>query len=403
MPVPSPLHDRTAPLVSSYLWKDWAGYAAVRRFDAYSEREYFAIRTTAGLQDYSPLTKYDLVGPDAKRLASRLSTRDISRLGTGRIAYTLMCNEAGWVIDDGTIQVLGDTHVRLTMAERWLHWLHEHARGFDVAITDVTRDLAILSLQGPAARRVLDPLCAFDLDRMRFFRVRQTTVAGVACTVGRTGYTGDLGFEITVPSDQAGPVWDALVEEGRPHQIEPIGLDALDVARIEAGYMLQGCDYHSARSVLTDARKSTPDELAMGWAVDLDDREIPFVGQRAIEAQRREKSARWALVGLVYDVPFLERLYDSYGMPPHFAPEACRDAVPVYRGKEQVGQATSHTWSPVLKQRIALASVRPSLARPGTTLYAEYTVDFDRRRVPVRVVDKTFYAPERKTSVPGRP
>jgi aminomethyltransferase len=374
----------------------------VRRFDAYSEREYFAIRTTAGLQDYSPLTKYDLVGPDAKRLASRVTARDVTRLGTGRIAYTVMCSEYGWVVDDGTVQVLGDQHVRLTMAEHWLHWLHEHATGFDVAIRDVSRELAILSLQGPAARRILDPLCAFALDKMRFFRVRQTTVAGAACTVGRTGYTGDLGFEITVDANAAGGVWDAIMEEGRPHQVEPIGLDALDVARIEAGYMLQGCDYHSARSVLTDARKSTPDELAMAWAVDLDDREVPFVGQRAIRAERAAKRQRWALVGLVYDVPYLERLYDSYGMPPHFAPEACRDAVPMYQGKEQVGQATSHTWSPVLKQRIALASVRPSLARPGTKLHAEYTVDFDRRRVPVTVVDKTFFSPERKTSTPGR-
>lgn len=388
--------------MSSFLWKDWAGYAAVRRYDAYSEREYFAIRTTAALQDYSPLTKYDLRGPDAKRLASRITVRDVTRLGTGRIAYTLMCNEKGWVLDDGTVQVLGDDWVRLTMAERWLHWLHEHARGFDVTITDVTRDLAILSLQGPRARDILDPVTGFDLGKMRFFRIRQTTVAGIACTVGRTGYTGDLGFEITVAADQAGAVWDAIIEEGKPHQLEPIGLDALDVSRIEAGYMLQGCDYHSARSVLTDARKSTPDELAMDWAVDMDDREIPFVGQRAVAKERAEKRQRWAFVGLVYDVPFLEKLYDSYGMPPHFAPEACRDAVPVYQGNKQIGQATSHTWSPVLKQRIALASVRPSLAKPGTRLLAEYTVDFDRRKVPVTVVDKTFFAPERKTSTPGR-
>lgn len=402
VPTPSPLHDRTAPLVSSFLWKDWGGFAAVRRYDAYSEREYFALRTSAGLQDYTPLTKYDLRGPDAKRLASRIAVRDVTRLAKGRIAYTLMCDEHGWVLDDGTVQVLDEDWVRLTMGERWMHWLHAHARGFDVDIADVSSELAILSLQGPRARAILDPLCGFDLGRMRFFRIRHTTVAGVECTVGRTGYTGDLGFEITVPAAQAGAVWDAVIEEGRPHQLVPTGLDALDVARIEAGYMLQGCDYYSARSVIVDARRSTPDELAMDWAVDMEEREIPFVGQAAVAAERAEKRQRWALVGLVYDVPFLERLYDSYGMPPYFAPEACRDAVPVYVKGKQVGQATSHTWSPVLKQRIALASVRPALAKPGTSVHVEYTVDYDRRQVPARVVDKSFFAPERKTSTPGR-
>lgn len=388
--------------MSSFLWKDWSGLAAVRRFDAYSEREYFAIRTTAGLQDYSPLTKYDLRGPDAKRLASRITVRDVTKLGKGRIAYTVWCDAKGWVLDDGTVQVLANDWVRITAAERWMHWFHDLSRGFDVTITDRTEELAILSLQGPAARRILNPLCAFDLDKMRFFRIRQTQVAGIDVTVGRTGYTGDLGFEVTVPNAQAGAVWDALMEEGRPHQIEPIGLDALDVARIEAGYLLQGCDYHSARSVITAARKSTPAELGLEWTMDLDDREIPCVGLDALRRERDQKTSRWALVGLAYDVPALERLYESYDMPPHFAPEACRDAVPVYAGRHQVGQATSHTWSPVLKQRIALASVHPDEAKPGTRLLAEYTVDFDRRRAPVTVVDHTFFAPDRKTSVPGR-
>jgi aminomethyltransferase len=235
---------------------------------------------------------------------------------------------------------------------------------------------------------------------MRFFRIRRMKLGGVDVHVSRTGYTGDLGYEIWASADDALAVWDALVEAGKPFALEPIGLDALDVLRIEAGFVLQGIDYTCAMRCMTEARKSTPDEAGLGWTVELD--RAPFVGQAAIRAERARQPT-WAFVGVEVDWAELEQLYERYGLPPHLAPVASRAALPLYdaRGRH-VGQVTSHTWSPVTKRQIGLATVSAEFAEEGTELRIEHTVEYARERVTARVVPRPFYDPERKRTTPGR-
>jgi aminomethyltransferase len=395
----TPFHARTSALSTSFAWKEWAGYAAVRAYDAHSEREYFALRHGAGVIDVSPLYKYEVSGPHAAALLARMFTRDIGAVRVGQVVYSAMADERGQCLDDGTVARLTERQFRVTTSEPWMHWWHRHARGLDVQIEDSSARLAALAVQGPLAREILKPLVGWDLDKMRFFRVKRTTFAGRhAIWISRTGYTGDLGYELWIESADALPVLDALLEHGAPRGLEPVGLDALDVARIEAGFVLQGVDYVSARSCLVEGHKSTPDEAGLGWTVDLD-RE-PFVGAEAIRAERA-RGPEWALVGLELDWGELEALYATYGLPPHLAPAASRVAVPVYDpgGHRQVGQVTSSTWSPLLKRYLALAQVYAPYGRLGTKLRVEHTPEFERRQVTARVVETPFFDPPRKRGI----
>lgn len=395
----TPFHDRTAALARSFAWKEWNGYAAVRAYDTHSEDEYFAVRFRAGLLDVSPLVKLDVTGPDAGKLLSRVFSRDVASLPPRRVAYGVLCDADGKVLDDGTVAHLDGGRYRLCTSERWEAWIGRHAGGLDVTLVDTTDSLAALAIQGPLSRSVLGPLVDFDLGAMPFFRARPATIAGVPGWVSRTGYTGDLGYEVFVPAEHALRVWDAAMEAGRPVLAVPFGLDALDVTRIEAGFVLQGVDYFCARGALIEARKSSPDEIGLGFTVDLD-RSVRFVGQAAVEAERA-RGPRWDLVGVELDWEELESLYRSYDLPPHLAPAASRLAVPVYAedGRTQVGQVTSQTWSPVTKRYLALATVRREEGAPGTLLRVEHTVEFERRTVRATVVPRTFFDPERKRSV----
>ncbi len=395
----TPFHPRTSALCTSYAWKEWAGFAAVCHYTPHSEAEVFAVRSTAGLLDVTPLYKYDVKGPDAGAFLARIWTRDISTIGVGRVVYSAMCDEHGWMLDDGTIARLAPEHYRCTSSEPWYEWFLRHSRGFDVEITETTESICGLALQGPRARAILKGITEFDMDRMRFFRVRKTTVGGVPAWVQRTGYTGDLGYEIFCENEHALALYDAITAAGAPHGMVPMGLDALDVARIEAGFVLQGIDYITAKSCLIDALKSTPDDAGLGWTVDLD-RE-PFIGSDAIRAER-ERGPVWDLVGLEIDWEALDVLYAEEGIPPHLAPEACRLSVPVYDGEgTQVGQATSTTWSPTCKRYLALAQVRRPHNFLGTELKIEHTPLFERRTLPATVVEKPFFDPPRKRTTPG--
>jgi aminomethyltransferase len=393
MPLPGPVHERLAARCRSFEWKDWSGYCAVRRFDHSLEPEYFALREAAGLLDVSPLYKYELRGADAARLLSRMTVRDAGRLAEGRVAYTCWCDDDGRVVDDGTMARLGGDHFRLTAAEPTFGWLHRLARGLDVEVEDSTALLAAFAVQGPASRAVLGACCDGELDSLGFFRVAVNRIAGVDGWVSRTGYTGDLGYEVWVPWARAVAVWDALVEAGGPYGLTPIGLDALDLSRIEAGFLLAGVDYFGARRVVQDFRKSTPYELGLGWMVALD--RAPFVGRSALRREK-ERGAAWGFVGLEASWVEIEALYESYGLPPSLPTAASRDALPVYLGERQVGKATSHAWSPLLKKRIALASIQAPFDEQGTELEIEHTVEFERRRVSVTVVPTPFFDPERK-------
>lgn len=392
----TPFHPRTSALCQAHNWRRWAGYIVAGSYELVHDREYFAIRTAAALIDVSPLYKYHVTGPDAERFLNRLIPRDVSRCDLGQVLYTPWCDGDGKVIDDGTLARLDAGAFRLTSGEPNLRWLQDVAAGLDVHIGDITDSLAALAIQGPASREVLERISDVPLGDLRFFRLKHARIAGIPVTVSRTGYTGDLGYELWVDAVQALPLWDALIEAGSPYGLLPAGILALDVARIEAGLPLIDVDYIPANKALIEDRKSSPYELDLGWTVALD--KGPFVGRAALAAEK-ERGVAWGFHGLEVDWDSLERLYTEVGLPPEVPTTAWRTSVPVYAGREQVGYATSGCWSPVLKGYIALAHLRAGWAEPGTSVELEVTVEHRRKRAAAKVARKPLYDPPRKRSV----
>jgi aminomethyltransferase len=378
------------------LWKEWAGYFAVRAYDMYHEREYFAFRHAAGLLDVTPLFKYDVRGRDAAAFLSFVMTRDCAKLKLGQVAYGCWCDERGKLLDDGTIWRLEEHWFRVTSAEPNLRWFIENTHGFDVSIEDISDRVAAVSVQGPRSRDVLKAVVGgVDFDGLKFFRMASGRVNGFEVMVTRTGYTGDLGYEVWVENAHALKLWDALMEGGRPVGLLPAGLDALDNTRVEAGFVLSGVDYFPANRCLIESRKSSPFEAGLGWTVQLDRDE--FIGRDALAAEKARGSP-WSFVGLEVDWDEFARLHEAVGLPPAVCSHAWRDAVPVYSGGggEQVGQATSGSWSPILKRNLALATVRSEFAAEGTILKMEVTVEYVRHAVKATVVRRPFFDPERK-------
>jgi aminomethyltransferase len=355
------------------------------------EREYHAIRSAAALFDVSPLYKYLVRGRDAARLLHHVVTRDVGAMKIGQVAYTPWCDAAGKVLDDGTIARLDDTTFRMTSAEPNLRWLHDNALSLDVTIEDVSESIAALSLQGPASRLILEQLGS--VPALKYFRLSEASLKGIPVSISRTGYTGDLGFELWTQKENALALWDALIEAGTPYGIVPAGMLALDVARIEAGLMLIDVDYVPARKALIEAQTSSPFELDLGWTVNL--KKERFVGREALAAEA-SRGPQWQFVGIEIEWSSLERLYAEVGLATRLPAAAWRTSVPIYAGTEQAGYATSGGWSPLLKKYIALAHLRSAWAKPGTPLDIEITVEHRRKRAAARVVEKPFFDPERK-------
>ena len=295
------------------------------------------------------------------------------------------------MIDDGTVARLQEDAFRMTAAEPNLRWLEANALGLQVSIEDVSASIAALSLQGPASLSILQALG--EVPPLKYFRLAQATLRGIPVTVTRTGYTGDLGFEVWVQREKAIPLWDALMDAGNAYGIQPAGMLALDVARIEAGLMLIDVDYVPAHKALIEGQKSSPYELDLAWAVNLDKER--FVGREALAAEKARGPA-WQFTGVEIGWEGLERLYADAGLATRLPATAWRTSVPIYSGVEQVGYATSGGWSPLLKKYITLAHLRAPWARPGTQLDIEVTVEHRRKRAAARVVKKPFFDPERK-------
>jgi len=389
----TPFHARTAPLVRAQTWRRWAGYQVASAYEPHPDREYAAVRNAAALIDVSPLYKYRISGPDAARLLDRMVTRDVAKCRVGQVLYTPWCDVHGKVIDDGTISRLDDRTFRLTSAEPNIRWLSMNAVGLDVTIEDVSERTGALALQGPSSRTILQLLTPADLSALKYFRLVNTTVRDIPVTISRTGYTGDLGYEIWVDADRGVPLWDALIEAGTPYGITPAGIWALDLARIEAGLVMLDVDYFSAHRAVIEDQKSSPFELNLAWTVSAD--KGPYNGRRALRAEKTSGSA-WGFVGLDVDWVSLERIYAERGLPPQLPTVAWRASAPVYRAGKQIGYATSGCWSPLLKKYLALAHLMAPNFAPNTEVELEVTVEHRRKRATAVVKKLPFFDPPRK-------
>jgi aminomethyltransferase len=396
MTVGSPFDARALERNVDRQWREWAGYHASSAYAAHHDIEVNAIRNAAALIDVSPLYKYRVEGPDAVRLVDRVITRDASRIEPGQVVYTAWCDEAGKVIDDGTVARLDDDAFRWTAADPQLRWIRLNARGLDVSVEDIGERVAALALQGPLSRAVLEAATGASFGDLRYFRRRATRVGSIELDVSRTGYTGDLGYELWCAADRALDLWDALVEAGGPYGLRPAGMLALDACRIEAGLILLEVDYTSSRHALTPEQSWSPFEIGLGRLVALD-KSVPFVGRDALrrDAERGHPGRR--LVGLELVWEDLQRLYARQGLSPALSPVAWRSPVPVYSGSRQVGRATSGTWSPLLKKSIALATIDAAHADADHgDLDMEWTVEGRRGRVGARITPLPFFDPPRK-------
>jgi len=405
LPVGTAFHNRTFALCHSLNYREWSGFYTVSSYEVHHEHEYNAIRNAAALIDITPLYKYIVQGRDATKLVNRVITRDINKVKQGQVIYCCWCDEQGKVIDDGTITRLEENKYRWTAADPSLRWFRQNGLNMDVQIEDVSERVAALALQGPTSGKLLKSVAEagvsqIDIANLKYFRMTSGKIAGVPVDISRTGYTGDLGYEIWVPmndSRDAVKVWDALMDVGRRFDIHPAGMLALDVARIEAGLLLIEVDYLSSKKALIPEQKYSPYELGFGKMVHLEKEN--FVGKAALLQQQKSGVAR-QLVGLEMDWVEIEERYEKFGLTPAAPAQASRVHVPVYLGSRQVGKATSTTWSPLLKKMIALASVDTAHSAPGTKLQMEITIEAVRQKVAAKVAKLPFFNPERKTKTP---
>jgi len=398
MPIGTTFHERTFALCESLNYREWSGYYAVSSYEPHHEHEYNAIRNAAALIDISPLYKYRLTGKDATRLVDRIITRDMRKVSVGQVVYTPWCDEHGKVIDDGTVSRLEENTYRWTAADPSLRWFTQNAAGMDVQIEDISESISALALQGPTSGRLLKNLITDgDISTLKYFRVTRAKLAGIPVDISRTGYTGDLGYEIWMPSEHGLKIWDALMTGGHAFDIHAAGMLALDVARVEAGLLLIDVDFNSSKKALVEEQKYSPYEMGLGRLVNLDKNR--FVGQSALIAEQKRGHAR-EIVGLEIDWPHVESFYEEAGLPPAVSPMASRVAVPVFKEGMQIGKATTSTWSPTLKKMIALATVRREFTRPGTKVQFEITVEAVRHQVRATVVKTPFFNPKRKTATP---
>ena len=394
--------EREVPLNRKMVWREWAGYFAAGSYADAPDIEYNAIRDAVAVIDVSPLFKYEVSGPDAMRLVDRVITRDATKQAVGQVFYTPWCDEHGKVIDDGTVTRLEGSRYRWTAADPSLRWFRLNATGLDVRIEETTEATAALALQGPLSRQVLETVTGESFEDLRYFRGRSATLKGsgrgaskVAFDVTRTGYTGDLGYELWVDAGKAVKLWDALFTAGEAFGIRPAGILALDVVRVEAGLVLIEADYTSVRHAVIPEQAYSPFELGLGRLVSLP--KADFVGRRALAAEQAAGGPARRLAGLTLEWAGIEEAFARQGLSPAISPIASRDPVPVFneRGR-QVGRVTSSAWSPILKQMLGLASVEAKAAEPGTELWVEWTVEAHRGKVRATVTPLPFLDLPRK-------
>jgi aminomethyltransferase len=387
-------HPRSKELNQKLAFEDWWGYSAPSQYADSIDIEYNAVREAVGVIDVSPLFKYRITGPDAARLIDRVITRDATRLQVDQVYYTPWCDERGKVIDDGTVCRVDETTYRWTAAEPNYRWIAMNATGLDVRIEDVSTDVAALALQGKTARSVLEAATGQDWSDLKYFRRRATTIAGLPVDVTRTGYTGDLGYELWVDVSNALALWDAVFDAGRAFGIRPVGTNALDVLRVEAGLILLGSEFSSVRDAFSEEQEYSPFELGLARLVDLT--KGRFVGKGALAAEQAAGGPARRLVGMELDWNGIEAAFAKHGIPTALFLGTSGAPVPLFSGGRQIGKATSTTWSPTLKKVISLGLVEKSFAAPGSRFDVEWTVEATHERVGASVVELPFFDPPRK-------
>ncbi|MHB8460291.1 MAG: aminomethyltransferase family protein [Candidatus Limnocylindrales bacterium] len=395
----TPFHERLSQLTETGLWEHWANHLVASRYQMSDKFEYFAVRNSAGLFDTSPLYKYRIAGPDAERYLSGVLARDIRTCAVGQGQYTIWCDDRGFVIEDGVVLRHGSDEFVLTSAEPNLAYLEGLIGRLDVGIEDISDRWAILAVQGPRSRDLLASLSP-AVARLPYFGIVATTIAAVPVHVSRTGYTGDLGYEIWVPADDAIAVWDAVWAAGRGQGIIPIGMSALYMTRIEAGLLLLDVDFHSSRFAWTDADRSTPIELGLGWMfrnLEADDR--PFIGRDAIRREIAGRTSRWKLSGLVVDWREYDRIYAEAGLIPPKDHTPVQDEYFIYDDDlAQIGYATSQMYSPILQRHIALARVPLNLSAPGSRVKLEIGLNHRYEYFDAHVARLPLFNPPRRTA-----
>jgi aminomethyltransferase len=392
----TPFHPRVEAANETGLWSHWSGYLVAEKYQLSEKFEYFAIRNALGIFDTSPLYKYQITGADAERFLAGVLARDIRKCRTGQAHYTFWCDDRGFVIEDGVVLRLAADRFLLTSAEPNFSYF-SNLIGYDrVEMEEVTDQLGALAVQGPRSRRVLATL-APEAETLGYFHLTEAKIGNTGVTISRTGYTGDLGFEVWVPAEGALSVWDAISEEGSGHGLLPFGQIALLMARIEAGLLLLNTDFESSRYAWNDEHRSTPLELGFGWMLRDLDRDRAFIGHRAIKRELDERTSRWKMVGLVVDWRAYDEMYQQAGLVPP------KDHLPVTEefmlydpDYQRVGYATSFMYSPMVQRHIALARVRPELATVGQAVDLEVTINHRYERVPAHVTRLPFFNPERK-------
>jgi len=393
MPEPTPFYPRTSQLCKSMMWRYWGEYFVPSSYEVHHDIEYYAIRNSAALIDITPLYKYDIIGPDAARLVDRVITRDVSKCKVGQVYYSAWCDEDGKTLQDGTIFRIGDDCFRINAADPTFRWLQLNAVGMNVQITDVTHNIAALALQGPLSREILKQIVHSSIEDLKFFRLTEEIIEGIPVLISRSGYTGDLGYEIFLPVDEAVQLYDVLMSAGKAFGITPAGNLALDISRIEAGFVLIEVDYISAEKAILESQRYTPFEISLGWTVNLEKEN--FVGRKKLVEAAKKGPAR-QIVGLEVNWDELEKAFQENGLPPQLPSAAWRGGIPVYNGDRQIGKATSGCWSPTLKKYIVLSTIETDYAKPGTTVDMELTVEYQRKQVLAEVAPLPFFNPDRK-------
>ena len=381
----TPFHSRVEAMCDVNDWGNWMGYTTPNAyFDV--ELEYFAIRSTTGVFDLSPMNKYRITGPDAEAYLNRMVTRDVSKIRVNRVGYAVWCNDAGEVMDDGTIFRLGQDDFRLCSYQRADEWLEWCKLGFDVSITNETEDIAALAVQGPTSCTILSLLGLEDLNQLKPFGIAYYTFNGAPLMVSRTGFTGDLGYEVWIAPEHAEALWDQLFELGRDYLIKPIGSYALDIARIEAGFLQAHVDFVPAEEVVRPGRARSPLELGLEWLVDF---KKPLFNGRSALLQEKAKGSRYRFALL--DVEGNKPAHHSF----------------ILKGDQQVGTVTSAAWCPTAKSNLAYAQIEMPHGAVGDELVAEIyyqrELHWTRLLAPCKVIDAPLFNPKRRRQTPAPP